>query len=147
MPDCSIEMHGASEVIKWLHQHGYFIGVISNGVYDSRKRTLAATTLHPYISQLVSSEISCKKKPNRDIFIDTTRSQGFAPSECVYIGDHPINDALGSLNVGMHSVLLRGFHPAENLPEKIIQIDSLLDESWFNLLLQSHGLLAKQARK
>ncbi len=83
LPGCSIEMHGASELIKWLHQHCYFIGVISNGAHDSRKRTLAATTLHPYISQLVSSEISGKKKTNRDIFIDTTRSQGFAPSECV----------------------------------------------------------------
>ncbi len=78
--------------------------------------------------------------------VDQIVSFGYSTIDLRNKSYHPISDALGTLNAVMHSVLLRGFHPEENLPEKIIQIDSLLDESWFKLLLQSHGLLAKYTR-
>ncbi len=124
-PQSSVEMVGAMNLLQSLYDQGYFLGVISNGAHVSRIQTLAATSFDSLISQVVSSGEFGKKKPNPEIFAYAMASQGFSAHECVYVGDHPINDAIGSLNAGMRSVLLKGYHSSENLPDSIYQIESL----------------------
>ncbi|MGO1298330.1 MAG: HAD family hydrolase [Vibrio sp.] len=124
-PRSAIEMAGAKNLLRNLYDQGYFLGVISNGAHASRVQTLATTAFYSLISQVVSSEKLGKKKPNPEVFVDTMASQRFSAHECVYVGDHPINDAIGSLNSGMRSVLLKGYHSMENLPDRIFQIESL----------------------
>jgi len=59
------------------------------------------------------------------LYLSTMTSQSFSAHECMYVGDHPINDAIGSLNSGMRSVLLKGYHSSQNLPDSIFQIENL----------------------
>ena len=124
-PQSAVEMVGAMDLLQSLYDQGYFLGVISNGAHASRIQTLASTSFDSLISQVVSSGEFGKKKPNAEIFFEAMASQGFSAHECVYVGDHPINDAIGSLNAGMKSVLLKGYHASENLPDSIFQIESL----------------------
>ncbi|SDI08949.1 putative hydrolase of the HAD superfamily [Vibrio xiamenensis] len=124
-PQSAVEMVGAKNLLRSLYNQGYFLGVISNGAHASRIQTLMATSFYSLISQVVSSGSFGKKKPNPEIFVDTMASQRFCAHECMYVGDHPINDAIGSLNSGMRPVLLKGYHPSENLPDSIFQIESL----------------------
>lgn len=124
-PQSAVEMVGAKSLLDSLYKQGYFLGIISNGAHVSRVQTLAATSFYSQISQVVSSEAFGKKKPNPDIFIDTMTSQGFSGNECMYVGDHPVNDAIGSLNSGMRSVLLKGYHSLDSLPDSVFQIECL----------------------
>ncbi|MHA2939059.1 HAD family hydrolase [Vibrio sp. RC27] len=109
-PQCAVEMPGAKELLLHLDEKGYFIGIISNGAQASRAGHLAATSFAPLVQQMVSSEAFGLKKPHRDIFIQAISKQGFRPQECVFIGDHPVNDYQGALSAGMNAILLLGFH-------------------------------------
>ncbi|EKJ5338223.1 HAD family hydrolase [Vibrio vulnificus] len=126
-PQSSVEMAGAKELISNLHRQGYFIGIISNGAHASRKATLASTSFSHLVRQLVSSESFGAAKPNPGIFIHSSRKAGFSPSECMYVGDHPVNDMHGAQLAGMSATLLDGFHP-NLVPPKNIQIINELSE-------------------
>lgn len=110
-PQSSVEMPGAKELLVRLYSEDYFLGVISNGAHASREATLASTSFSHLISQLISSESSGVKKPSPEIFIGALSKVGFHPNECIYIGDHPVNDMQGAISAGLEAALLLGFHP------------------------------------
>ena len=42
------------------------------------------------------------------------------PEECLFIGDHPINDIQGAQNAGMHPVWMEGFHEVDPYDAQLI---------------------------
>jgi putative hydrolase of the HAD superfamily len=117
-------MSGASELIFELDSMGVHLGVISNGGQASREKTLASTSFGHLFKQVVSSEQFGVAKPNGSIFIDTAKAAGFSPSECLYIGDHPVNDIQAANRIGMDVIWLLGFHADTGLPEGVIKVAS-----------------------
>lgn len=124
-PKCSVEMAGATQLINNLHRHGYFVGIISNGAHASREATVASTSFAHLIRQLVSSESAGVAKPNPEIFLNSVRKLGFNPNQCMYIGDHPVNDMHGAQLAGLSATLLHGFHPNLAPPKNIPIINEL----------------------
>ncbi len=128
-PACSIEMPGATDVIGWLSERGFALGVISNGMQKSRVRTLGALAFNHHLSLLVSSERIGVRKPDPRIFAAAASEMGVEPRECWYIGDHPINDCVGASAAGMKSVWLRGFHEwpegQERSPMELLSLPEL----------------------
>ncbi len=66
-------------------------------------------------------------KPDPFIFTHTVRQAGFEPNECVYIGDHPLNDIMGATRAGMTAVWLAGFHTDVTLPINAPVVQNLVD--------------------
>ena len=124
-PHSTVEMKGANQLINALHLQGFHLGVISNGAEASRQNTIASTTFGHLFKQVVSSGEFGVKKPNCSIFIETAKVAGFTPSQCVYIGDHPLNDIYGAINAGMTGIWLKGFHDPSGLPNDAIKITNL----------------------
>ncbi|CCN69379.1 HAD-IA family hydrolase [Vibrio nigripulchritudo] len=110
IPECAVEMDGASDLISTLKSAGMYLGIISNGEEWSRQRTARATSFASSFDQIVSSEVAQSNKPDPKIFIETAKAAGFKPEECIYVGDHPINDIQGASEAGMHPIWLSGFH-------------------------------------
>jgi len=126
-PRCAVEMNGAANLLNYLSYRKYHLGVISNGADLSRRVTINATSFSHLFSQVVSSDGFGVSKPDPLIFTDTTRQAGFETNECVYVGDHPVKDALGAINAGMTAVWLAGFHENIDLPQNVLTVNSLAE--------------------
>ncbi|WP_317890793.1 HAD family hydrolase [Paenibacillus arenilitoris] len=59
---------------------------------------------------LVSEEAGCKK-PDRRIFETALNKLRLRPEQCIYVGDHPVNDIEGALNAGMGAIWIRANQP------------------------------------
>lgn len=59
---------------------------------------------------LVSEEAGCKK-PDRRIFEAALSSMQLQPEQCIYVGDHPVNDIEGAFNAGMDTIWIKVNQP------------------------------------
>ncbi len=68
-------------------------------------------------------------KPDAEIFRRAAARLGVACQNCIYVGDHPVNDIQGALGAGMRAVYINAYgsdvHP-EDAPE-IGNLNELLE--------------------
>jgi putative hydrolase of the HAD superfamily len=127
-PTQSVEMPGASHLIESLVARGMKVAIISNGARQSREATLAHLPFKHHVSALISSESAGCRKPDPAIFLHAAQALGMAPEQCLYVGDHPINDVSGAMAAGMSAVWLSGFHVwPEDEPPPAVCVEKLLD--------------------
>jgi putative hydrolase of the HAD superfamily len=127
-PARTVEMPGAHTLIKALLERRITIAIISNGTQRSRERTLACLPFAQHVTLLVSSEAAGWRKPDPGIFLHAAQALGVEPGQCIYVGDHPINDVRGAASAGMTPVWLSGFHPwPQDEPHPAFRVDNLLD--------------------
>lgn len=125
---CSVPMPGSQTLVSTLKREGFFIGVISNGRAQSRLETINVMPFADAIDQLVSSGEVGIKKPDAAIFDIALGRSGFKAEQCYFVGDHPINDALGAMRAGMTPIWLSGFHHwPEEFPPPAMKVDKLID--------------------
>jgi putative hydrolase of the HAD superfamily len=77
----------------------YRLGLLSNGSRLPEKVGLAQ-----YFESVVFAQDHRVAKPEKDIFEIVERELGVAPSECVLVGDHPVNDVVGAKRAGWSAV-------------------------------------------
>lgn len=130
---CAVPMLGAQALLQQLKQQGFKLGVISNGKHQSRVNILQGLGFLDYFDVVYSSELVGVAKPNAEIFLHTAQALHLAVHECVFVGDHPVNDIHGAQQAGMRAVWLQGFH-AEIQPFKVAKIQYLA-ELWQHLEL------------
>ena len=82
-------------------------------VHGTRLNILTGLGFKNYFDVIVSSEQAGKSKPHPQIFLHTAKNLGVHPSECLFIGDHPVNDIWGAQQAGMQAIWLQGFHPED----------------------------------
>lgn len=105
------------------------IGLISNTVFPERahRNELKKFGIEPYLDFTIFSSTFKLRKPHPDIFRKACELAGFAPEECVYIGDRYIEDITGPNNIGMPAVLRvkpgREYPP--DMPASVRKIDTL----------------------
>ncbi|WP_157729739.1 HAD family hydrolase [Bacterioplanes sanyensis] len=124
-PKNTVEMEGAQRLLQQLHNDRYYLGIISNGAHDSRQATVNNTSFQPLIRELVSSGGFGCSKPDARIFLAAIAAAGLQPSQCMYVGDHPVNDIQGALAVGMQATWLQGYHPASESAAEVNTIKHL----------------------
>jgi len=97
----------AVEVLTRVKDRYDAVGLISNTVFPERthRDELRRFGLEPLLSFLLFSSTFGLRKPHPDIFFKAANLAGFAPSECVYIGDRYIEDVTGPQGIGMEAVL------------------------------------------
>lgn len=128
---CAAPMLGAQALLQQLKQQGFKLGVISNGKHQSRLNILQGLGFLDDFDVVHSSELVGVAKPNAEIFLHTAQALHLAVHECVFVGDHPVNDIHGAQQAGMRAVWLQGFH-AEIQPLKVAKIQHLA-ELWQHL--------------
>ena len=89
---------GVKESLENLKSN-YSLGVITNGNADLKK--IGLSYLFDFV---VSAEDISASKPDPEIFNAAIEKSGSKADEICHVGDHPINDIQGSLNVGMRAI-------------------------------------------
>lgn len=113
-------------LLKELKKRGYITGVVTNGPTYLQHTKLEKSGLLPYCDILVVSGDLEYAKPDKRIFEYTAQKLDLKPCECVYVGDHPINDIKGSLDSGMKAIRMNwGWFKDENLREDVPVIDNI----------------------
>lgn len=125
-PTQAVEMPGANSLIKTLVARGVKVAIISNGARQSREATLAHLSFNQHVSLLLSSESAGCHKPDPRIFLQAAQTLELDPQQCLYVGDHPINDIKGATAAGMSAVWLSGFHAwPEDEPPAAVRVERL----------------------
>lgn len=88
---------GTRSVLERL-QHGWPLGLITNGPSDAQRAVLAALDLQPYFRWLlVSGDADVgARKPDPAIFAHALALAACPPAAALYVGDSPANDVAGA---------------------------------------------------
>lgn len=109
-----------------LKLHGIILGIITNGGSFSQNKKIDTLGIREYLSTIIISESVNVKKPDKKIYAIALEEINISASDTWYIGDHPVNDILGSSSAGLTPVWIRGIHPwTEGHDEPSYQIDSI----------------------
>ena len=83
------------------------MGLISNTIFPERVHLgeLERFGIEPYLDFKIFSSTFKYRKPHPDIFLKGANLAGYAPSECLYVGDRYYEDVQGPEGVGMKAVL------------------------------------------
>ncbi|PDZ60528.1 HAD family hydrolase [Bacillus cereus] len=102
-----IPFHNMHELLQCLTEQNIKIGIITNGFTDFQMNNLRALNIHTYTNTILVSEAEGIKKPHPEIFERALQKLDVKATECLYVGDHPENDVLGSERVGILGVWKR----------------------------------------
>jgi putative hydrolase of the HAD superfamily len=113
--------------LRELKKH-FILGVITNGNAD-----LEAIGLNKHFDFIVTAEEAGSAKPDQMIFDYARNKVKLETHQLLYVGDHPVNDVLGSRNSGWKSLW---FNPSNKVWMENIQPDAEI-----NKLSELPGLL------
>ncbi|MCE4957771.1 HAD family hydrolase [Macrococcoides caseolyticum] len=103
-PKYATEYPGAKEVIARLQNRGYKIGIITNGNVEHQRYIIDVLGIEKYVLETLISEAVGFRKPDPEIFMMMCGKLGVLPEECMFVGDHPVNDIEASRKLGMQTV-------------------------------------------
>ena len=123
-----IPLGPVEEVLGELRAKGMLIAIISNGYHQFQFDNLRALSIHLYAHTILISESEGLRKPDKRIFQSIAGKMGVKVEECVFVGDHPINDVKGAKDAGMTSIWLRseGYSVPDHADAIIDQLQELL---------------------
>lgn len=83
------------------------IGLISNTIFpeEAHINELNKFGINSFLDFKIFSSTFGVRKPHADIFYHAANMAGYAPAECVYIGDRYLEDIVGPKNIGMAAIL------------------------------------------
>ena len=124
-------------VIQELDKRGYILGIIANTITETEiPDWLVQDQLAHYFKAVVLSSLLKIKKPNPEIYWEAARRIGIEPAKCVYVGDNPNRDVVGTRRAGFGGIILlmspeklaKEPPTGENIPDYIIhECRELLD--------------------
>ena len=115
-------------LLKELKKRGKLVGVITNGPSYLQNHKMDESGLREYCDIVVVSGDLGVHKPDKRIFELTAERLGLKCEECVYVGDHPINDIQGALSSGMSAIRMNwGWFKDKDLRDDVPVIDDIID--------------------
>lgn len=115
-------------LLKALKDRGYIVGVITNGPSYLQNHKMDTSGLRPYCDIVVVSGDVGVHKPNPALFTYTADRLGLKAEECVYVGDHPINDIQGALSAGMQAIRMNfGWFKDQELRADVPVIENIIE--------------------
>lgn len=121
------------QVIIELYHRGYILGIISNVITAKEiPDWLKEDHLEQYFKSVVLSSVFGKRKPDPSIYHEAAKIAGVSPSRCVYVGDNPSRDVVGTraAGFGMTIIMLDPAEKDDPIPEEYkpdLFIDKLKD--------------------
>lgn len=120
---------GAVELLEELGK-SYRLGLLSNFTYGPViRKSLEKIGINQHFNAIIVSEEVGWRKPSPVIFQDMLLRLGVAKSEALFIGDSPLEDIKGALNMDIKTVFVPSqFNSIEDLAESKLMPDySVLD--------------------
>ncbi|MED3574240.1 HAD family hydrolase [Cytobacillus praedii] len=102
--NCCVPFPNLINMLESLKDRSIRLGIITNGKGKFQMDNIKALGIENYFDTILISEREGIKKPNPEIFKRALSKLDAAAYESMYVGDHPENDVLGSINVGMLAV-------------------------------------------
>ncbi|MBR7092196.1 MAG: HAD-IA family hydrolase [Clostridia bacterium] len=96
----------AFPLLQTLRQRGYLIGLVTNGPAVMQHRKLDLCRLRPLLDTVAVSGTEGVHKPEPELFRRAAMRLGVACENCLYVGDHPVNDIGGAQAAGMQAAFL-----------------------------------------
>jgi putative hydrolase of the HAD superfamily len=106
----AILMEDALEVLLHLKKQ-YKLGMITNGKTVIQYGKIDQLNLREHFDTIIVSEEAGIKKPHKSIFELAINHLNVRPEECLYIGDHPVNDINGANQAGMKTIWMKVNQP------------------------------------
>ncbi|WP_437730863.1 HAD family hydrolase [Sorangium sp. So ce1335] len=121
-------MPGARATLAALRARGRRLGVVTNGRVRVQEGKLRALDLLGALDVVLISEREQLRKPDPAIFRRALERLGVRAEQACYVGDHPMKDAQGARDAGLHAVWLRTPHfpPPEAAHTAIDDLGELL---------------------
>jgi putative hydrolase of the HAD superfamily len=110
---------GSIEVLDYLFER-YPLHLITNGFHEVQHRKLRSSGINHYFEQVISSENSQSRKPEKAIFDYALKITGAEISSSIMIGDNYDTDIMGAMNFGMDTVY---FNPENKKMHKPVTFD------------------------
>ncbi len=85
---------------------GFDLGIITDGSRIQQRDKLINTGIGSSFKVILTAEESSYAKPNVCFFAEACHLANENPSDCWYIGNNLVKDALGAINTGMRGVWL-----------------------------------------
>jgi putative hydrolase of the HAD superfamily len=122
----AVLMDHAREVLQHARKN-YKTGLITNGKTLIQYGKIDQLGIRNEFDLIIVSEEAGIKKPDPRIFEMATKQLGLRPNECIYIGDHPVNDIEGAAIIGMETIWMKANQPWNDRikAKPLLQIDSL----------------------
>jgi putative hydrolase of the HAD superfamily len=98
-----------NSMLEGLKRKSIRLGMITNGKGKFQMDNINALNIREYFDVILVSECEGIKKPNPEIFNRALEKLNVLPNQCLFVGDHPINDVKASQAVGMISIWKKDF--------------------------------------
>ncbi|MRX71861.1 HAD-IA family hydrolase [Bacillus lacus] len=95
------------ETLQKLRQMGMKLGVITNGKSGFQLANIKALGIEGFFDSILVSETVGMRKPNQEIFHLAATYLEVEPHQCLFVGDHPVNDVRAAESAGMTGVWKR----------------------------------------
>ncbi|MEX1030686.1 MAG: HAD family hydrolase [Paenibacillaceae bacterium] len=122
----AVLMNDAREVVQYGRTK-YKTGLITNGKTLIQYGKIDQLGIRNEFDLIIVSEEAGIKKPDRRIFEMACERLMLKPEQCIYIGDHPVNDIEGAAKVGMETIWMKVNQPWKDgiIATPLHQIDKL----------------------
>lgn len=97
---------GSEATLRALREKGYQLGIVTNGPCVQQHRKLDVSGLRPMLDTVLVSSQEEVAKPDAELFRRAAARLGLSPAQCVFVGDHPVNDIQGAIDAGMRAIFL-----------------------------------------
>lgn len=101
---CCVPFKHLIEILKVLKECNITLGLITNGYGQFQMHNVKALNIEKYFDTILISEWEGVKKPNPLIFNRATERLGVKSNQCLFVGDHPVNDVRAAKEIGMKSI-------------------------------------------
>lgn len=96
-----------TKVVLELDKRGYILGIVANTITETEiPDWLEHDQLTNYFKAVVLSSKIRYRKPGPEIYWEAARRVGIEPAHCVYVGDNPIRDVVGTRKAGFGMVII-----------------------------------------
>ena len=109
-PQSTVARDGLQQTLAALAAASLRLGVVTNGSVLTQSAKIAQLGIGHYFATVVISEATLCEKPDPRIFHYALEEIGCLAGETLFVGDHPINDVVGSVEAGLVPVWLEGIH-------------------------------------
>ncbi|MUT67384.1 HAD family hydrolase [Paenibacillus sp. NEAU-GSW1] len=102
----AVLMEQAIEVLQHAKSK-YLTGLITNGKTMIQYGKIDQVAIRNEFDLIIVSEEAGVKKPDPSIFQLALNRLELQPEQCLFIGDHPVNDVEGAAKIGMDTIWLQ----------------------------------------
>jgi len=126
--DHNVIFKNSAPVMEELKKRGYTVGVVTNGPSYLQNHKMDMSGLRQYCDIVVVSGDVGVHKPDPELLRYSARLLNLAPEECIYVGDHPINDIKCAIEAGMKPIRMNhGWFENQDLLSDVPVINDIIE--------------------